>query len=137
PAMRITNFIKNYPCTLITFAIISIGISIICMPTQVYAKLNGEKSLSYYCACMEYICNTDISCKDGSCPLKVGNKIRRNCELNKTDKCLHIYKGERGCCDNGCHCNDMCTEYCGINCEVVTVRYINDCKNGKCDYEAL
>ncbi len=127
--MRIKNFIKKYPTTIFTLFIILTGITIICLPPDVYASSGHEKGIwSYRCDCQNKRCSTPTECNNGLCHIRQGEVITI-CDKNKTTECSDLYDGRK--CNNGCQCAGRCEENCG-RCEQKKVSSVGGCIGGYC-----
>jgi len=131
--MRITNFIKNYPCAIFFAILLLVSISIIFIEAKVYAST--EKENKEGCICVEFTCTTLPKIKP-SCYVnfdknkcECGFKQFQVCEHDKEKRCSYI-KPTSGCvgCEETCKESDCvkpkCNPGCG-NCEII---YIIGCK---------
>ena len=115
PPMRITNFIKNYPCTIIFIAILLVSISTIIFSSKVHAK--ATKTANENCTCKEEKCttipeNTDCTqdststthceCRNPSSYQICKNKYRYTCEKKKIL--------QMSCCDKDGDCPNNCID---------------------------
>ncbi|MCX7759460.1 MAG: hypothetical protein N2169_07650 [bacterium] len=137
--MHIMNFIKNYPCTIVTLIVILIGISTIIVTSKVYALTGSEKTSE--CICLGRNCNYPTSCTNDDsgrkkCQLKVGQRIIVNCQKNVTNFCGNKNTGSRGCCSPQ-DCNIRCEDFCGDGCITMIITYVDPfCDNaGNCIYQ--
>ncbi len=136
--MSLKQLIKKYPVTIAFTLTLSILMGTLFVEAKVYAA-SESKGNNPDCDCVEKLCNTNINCVNGKCPLVVLQYITTDCEISHSKSCKRV----RGCgcseCENIKDCDGRCNDYCGEKCLIRQVRAVYGCdvRTNKCDYDIV
>lgn len=111
--MRITNFIKNYPCTLFLITLLLVSISIIFIEGKAYA-LSSSKAKK--CNCIPITCPQEVPPEIKNCSLKasgcycpLGKRSWTHCSMPSVEICT---------LEEGCSCEDCTPADCNYKCDI-------------------
>lgn len=137
--MRIMNFIKNYPCTIIFTIILVSGVTTLLITAKASAQTTKSENIRCYCTQIK-LCQFDYyfdengmyQCNPNGCKCS-GPARFIHCRYPEAEDCTYVGSGGCSCYeDKNCvasDCNNACNPMRCVDC------YQYDLHPGECYYE--